>query len=269
MLGRDLATGIKAGRTEPEGSEVALPSRSSGFGCDRIGAREGAMIVFEGQTRHVPVKDRARPQRKQVAGMKKILLADDHTLVREMIAEFLFSKAGFRVEQAGSLHDALKLNAERGPFNLILLDYTMPGMDALSGLTRMCALSGCPVAILSGTAPPDIARRALRAGAAGFLPKTLDTQDFVVAIHRMLAGETYLPTNFSGETPSVTAAISLTPREQDVLRRVAEGKLNKEIARDLDIQEVTVKLHVKTLSRKLGASNRTHAAMLGRDMGLV
>ncbi|MBY5988620.1 response regulator transcription factor [Roseovarius atlanticus] len=201
--------------------------------------------------------------------MNKILLADDHDLVRDTIAFFLTSNAGFRVEQAGSLDEALKINAERGPFNLILLDYTMPGMGALSGLTRMCALSGCPVAILSGTAPPDIARRALRAGAAGFLPKTLDPQALVTAIRKMLIGETFLPENFLAEAPTAANAASLTPREQEVLRRVAEGKLNKEIARDLEIQEVTVKLHVKTLSRKLRARNRTHAAMLGRDMGLV
>ncbi|WP_428516089.1 response regulator [Roseovarius sp.] len=201
--------------------------------------------------------------------MNKILLADDHDLVRDTIAFFLTSNAGFRVEQAGSLDEALKINAERGPFNLILLDYTMPGMGALSGLTRMCALSGCPVAILSGTAPTDIARRALRAGAAGFLPKTLDPQAMVTAIRKMLIGETFLPDNFLADAPTATNAASLTPREQEVLRRLAEGKLNKEIARDLEIQEVTVKLHVKTLSRKLRARNRTHAAMLGRDMGLV
>ena len=61
----------------------------------------------------------------------------------------------------------------------------------------------------------------------------------------------------------------LTPRELDVVRGLTEGKSNKEIARDFDIQEVTVKLHVKTLSRKLGARNRTHAAMLARDLGLI
>lgn len=173
------------------------------------------------------------------------------------------------MEKAGSLPEALKVNAERGPFNLILLDYTMPGMDALAGLTRMRAQSGCPVAILSGTAPPDIARRALRAGAAGFLPKTLDPDQLVSAINQMLIGETYLPQHFRNDAPASATATHLTPREQMVLRGVADGKQNREIARELDIQEVTVKLHVKTLSRKLGARNRTHAAMLARDKGLL
>ncbi|MGK7754967.1 MULTISPECIES: response regulator transcription factor [unclassified Roseovarius] len=201
--------------------------------------------------------------------MNRILLADDHALVLETIAYFLTRQAGFQVERATSLSEALKVNAEKGPFNLIVLDYTMPGMDALTGLTRMRAQSGCPVAILSGTAPPDIARRALRAGAAGFLPKTLTPEQLVQAIGSMLDGETYLPVNFLTEPPPGATATHLTPREQMVLHGVAEGKLNREIARDLDIQEVTVKLHVKTLSRKLGARNRTHAAMLARDMSLV
>lgn len=201
--------------------------------------------------------------------MNKILLADGHDLVRETLAFFMIQKMGLNVAQAGSLDEALQVNAAQGPFNLILLDYTMPGMEALSGLTEMRALSGCPVAILSGTAPPDIARRALRAGAAGFLPKTLATQSLVGAIQHMLGGETYLPIDFLDGSHAHQNGVHLTPREQDVLHGVAEGKFNKEIARDLDIQEVTVKLHVKTLSRKLGAKNRTHAAMLARDLGLV
>lgn len=201
--------------------------------------------------------------------MKKILLADDHDLVRETLAAFMSQEAGFRVSQASSLDEALAVNAAEGPFQLVLLDYTMPGMDALSGLTKMRARCGCPVAILSGTAPRDIARRAFRAGATGFLPKTLAPNDLVAAINDMLNGELFLPTDPSGFADAAHSPVHLTPREQDVLQGLAEGKLNKEIARDLDIQEVTVKLHVKTLSRKLGAKNRTHAAMLARDMGLV
>lgn len=141
-------------------------------------------------------------------------------------------------------------------------------MNALEGLSRMLARSGCPVALLSGTAPPDVARRALRKGAAGFLPKTLSPEQMLEAVHRMMAGKSFLPMDFLvSEDPN--AKVQLTPRETEVLRGLAEGKSNKEIARDLDIQEVTVKLHVKSLTRKLEARNRTHAAMLARDMGLV
>ena len=109
---------------------------------------------------------------------------------------------------------------------------------------------------------------ALKEGAAGFLPKTLAPVDMVAAVRDMLAGEVYLPLDFLTRPNVMAREVSLTPRETDVLRGISDGKSNKEIARDLDIQEVTVKLHLKTLSRKLGARNRTHAAMLARDQGL-
>ena len=199
--------------------------------------------------------------------MTKLLLADDHDLVRETIADYLRVNGGFTVSSATTLDGALTAIGKDGPFNLVLLDYSMPGMDSLNGLHKAKAAANCPVAILSGTAPPGVARQALRLGAAGFLPKTLAPNALLVAVRRLLAGETYMPTEILEAANHLTAQARLTPRECDVLQGICEGKSNKEIARDLDVQEVTVKLHLKTLSRKLGARNRTHAAMLARDMG--
>src|SRR6056297_2257791 len=102
--------------------------------------------------------------------MQKLLLADDHGLVRETIADYLRSQGGYLVSSAGSLDEAIQIETEQGPHDLILLDYAMPGMDTLAGMARMKEHADCPVAILSGTASADVARRALRAGAAGFLP---------------------------------------------------------------------------------------------------
>lgn len=198
--------------------------------------------------------------------MTKLLLADDHELVRETLSEYLRREGDFDVVQADSFEAASHLIDAQGPFGLILLDYTMPGMTGLASVTEMSARCGCPVAVLSGTAPPDIARRAVRAGASGFVPKTLAPRAMLSAVRQMLDGQPFLP---SGSDSDDETSVHLTPRERDVLQGVAEGKLNKEIARDLDIREVTVKLHVKTLSRKLRAKNRTHAAMLARDLGLV
>lgn len=200
--------------------------------------------------------------------MNRILLADDHDLVRETLTEYLKRQGEFAVAQARCLTSALELVADQRPFDLILLDYTMPGMDALNGLARMRVKCSARVAILSGTAPADVAHRSLRAGACGFLPKTLAPQDLLGAVHVMLGGEVFCPEELL-EGFLEEEHVQLTPRERDVLCGVTQGKLNKEIAWDLDIQEVTVKLHVKTLSRKLSAKNRTHAAMLARDLGLV
>ena len=200
--------------------------------------------------------------------MHKIMLADDHELVREMIADYLVRQGKFDVQCVDNLDNAFELNRRSGPFDLILLDYSMPGMEMFSGFEAMRETVDCPVAILSGTAPPDVAHLVLEAGAAGFIPKTLRPRDLLLAVRRMLSGEVYRPEGFLSPDDA-GERISLTARQKDVLRGLCEGKSNKEIARELDIQEVTVKLHIKTLSRKLGARNRTHAAMLSRNRGLI
>jgi DNA-binding NarL/FixJ family response regulator len=127
------------------------------------------------------------------------------------------------------------------------------------------------LAIISGSAPRSVAEQALEEGAAGFLPKTMSTRSLVAAVRFMAAGEIYAPISLMSEReggPITVAGAQLTPRELDVLKRLCRGLANKEIARELDLQEVTVKLHIKTLYRKIAAKNRTHAAMIAKEAGL-
>lgn len=199
----------------------------------------------------------------------RILIADDHDLVRDTIAMFLEAEGLAEIVSVENLDAAIKAADETGSFDLVLLDFNMPGMDGLQGLERMKnANNNKPVAILSGTASPQIAKDAIAAGAAGFVPKTLGAKSMVSAIRFMAAGETYVPYDFIQQSDAKTVA-NLTERETEVLRGLCEGHSNKEIARDLDLQEVTIKLHVKTLCRKLEAKNRTQAAMIARDRRLV
>jgi len=199
----------------------------------------------------------------------RILVADDHDLVRETIAAFLASEAQAAVATAGTLPDALKIVEAEGAFDLVLLDYNMPGMSGLDGLRRMrIANEGKPVAILSGTATRALAEEAIMAGAAGFVPKTLASKSMISAAQFMAAGEIYAPFNFVQQKNQAAAGI-LTSREIDVLKGICRGEANKEIAIAHDLHEATVKLHVKTLCRKLNAKNRTHAAMIARDRDLV
>jgi two-component system, NarL family, nitrate/nitrite response regulator NarL len=200
----------------------------------------------------------------------RILLADDHDLVRETIAAYLQANGFQDISLAASLAEAMQLLREN-PQDLLLLDYSMPGMNGLESLGTLRAnYPKLAVAVLSGTASRDLADAALRAGAKGFLPKSLPAQGMVEAIRQMGAGKVFMPVDLLvSDTVQGEGILSLTRRETDVLRGLCAGKSNKEIARDLELQEVTVKLHVKTLSRKLGARNRTHAAMIARDEGLI
>lgn len=199
----------------------------------------------------------------------RMLLADDHDLFRESVAAMLTAEGGVVVVSVSRLDAALD-SLKREAFDLVLLDYQMPGMNGFEGLMQVLAIAPrVPVAVMSGTTRRDLAEEALSCGAVGFVPKTLGVKAMIAAVKRMAAGEIFAPLSMLDDPPRLLASLEdLTRREREVLEGICDGKANKEIARDLDVQEVTVKLHVKTLTRKLGARNRTHAAMIARDGGL-
>ena len=203
----------------------------------------------------------------------RILIADDHDLLRETLSMFLASEGSIDTALASTLDEALDFIHSEEKFDLIILDYNMPGMAGLNGLKRaMEASGGSPVALMSGIASRSVAEEALAFGAAGFVPKTLAAKTLVNAVRFMAMGEKYAPIDFmTADDPTVAPnplAQKLSRRELQVLEGLSKGKSNKEIARDLDLQEPTIKLHVKTLYRKIGAANRTQAALIAKEEGL-
>lgn len=201
----------------------------------------------------------------------RILLADDHGMVRDTFVAYLETEGKATVVAVPDYLAARNKLESEGPFDIVLLDFDMPGMNGLEGLVR--ALRAYPdqrFAILSGTAPNRIASEAIKLGAVGFIPKSMPARSLVNAISFMIAGETYIPASFRSDImePELSEfAKQFSQREREVLHGLCLGRSNKEIVRELDLQEVTIKLYVRTICRKLDAKNRTQAALIAKGAG--
>ncbi|MEE4317393.1 MAG: response regulator transcription factor [Erythrobacter sp.] len=206
---------------------------------------------------------------------EKVLIVDDHALVRDgMRAVLLSSFPDCEIAQAGSFAEALEqLEAMPDP-DLVLLDLNMPDASRFSALEQLRSdFPSLPVVMVSGSYDGATVRDALAAGAAGFLPKTLESATILDALQQILAGEIYVPQDLQSdpnaeEEDAIRKLIdSLTPQQRVVLGRLVAGRLNKQIAHELDISMTTVKAHVSAILCKLNVFSRTQAVILASKVG--
>lgn len=210
--------------------------------------------------------------------MPQLLIADDHPLFRAALRGAA-SEAAEDVNtcEAASLEEVLAILEKHPEIDLVLLDLHMPGNHGLAGLAAIRAqFPAVAVVLVSANEDPQIIRRALDHGAAGYIPKSAGLEELREAIRTVLACEEWLPPalrpavararSAPGDTDLAARLASLTPQQFRVLALVAEGLLNKQIADRLDVQERTIKAHLSAIFEKLGARNRTQASVILREL---
>lgn len=204
------------------------------------------------------------------------MLLDDHGLFRDGVALMLqVMEPGCVVQHASSLEQALQRLSEGAEPELILLDLGLPGIGGVEALHILRERAdGAAIMVLSGTEDMELVRACIEAGAMGFVHKSADSRTMLAAVRQVLGGVAYLPPTFEPGAPVPGAAaaavdtVELTPRQREVLARLIKGKPNKAIARELGINETTVKSHVTGVLQALGVSNRTEAVYAVRKLGI-
>ncbi|MBT9386437.1 response regulator transcription factor [Pseudooceanicola sp. CBS1P-1] len=205
--------------------------------------------------------------------MRSALVVDDHPLFCDALAITLGSVAGIsRIRTAATLEEALEEIRRSGAPDVVVLDLNLPDVRGLDGLIRMQGAARVPVVVVSSMAEDRVVAAAMKAGAAGYIPKHSQREVFRTAFETLRRGETYLPEGFLPAEEEDEDEISrdealariamLTGQQARILGLITEGKLNKQIAYELSIAETTVKAHMTAIMRKLGVQSRTQAALL-------
>jgi NarL family two-component system response regulator LiaR len=208
----------------------------------------------------------------------RVLIADDHAVVRQGLRTFLELQDDIEVVQDVADGEAAVAAAERQAPDVVLMDLVMPGVDGVEAIRRIREQRPqARVLVLSSFLDDERLFPAVRAGAAGYLLKDVEPRELVRAIRTVHGGEALLHPavaarlmdEFASGAAPAPDADGLTSREREVLTLIARGLPNKLIARELSISEKTVKTHVSSILGKLGLTDRTQAALFAVRAGLV
>ena len=202
----------------------------------------------------------------------RFLIVDDHPLFLEALQLAIQSAyPNAEIHEATSITEAKTAIARSAAFDLVLLDLSLPGIRGFDGLIELRSLHPkLPIVIVSALEDPHIIHEAMTCGAAGFIAKSSRKIELASAIRDVMAGSIALPHGYkppASDPGSAHAAdmlrrfASLTPQQRRVLQMLRQGKLNKQIAHDLDVGETTVKAHVSEILRKLQVASRTQAVI--------
>jgi len=200
----------------------------------------------------------------------RVLSVDDHPLLREGIAMIINSQADMTmVSQAAGGSEAIQKYREHKP-DVTLMDLRLPDLSGIDAMIAILAEFPDARIIMLTTFEGDVEiQRALEAGARGYLLKNMPPGEIVQAIRQVHAGKKRVPPEVASQLAEHMASESLTAREVDVLKQLAGGNRNRDIGELLGISEETVKVHVKHLMDKLGASDRTQAIAIAVRRGII
>lgn len=203
-----------------------------------------------------------------------ILIADDHPLFREALRYIIDSVLpSSDAKEATNYAETKSLMAEQ-KFDLVFLDLNMPDSNGLTDLALLKKMyPQVPIVVVSAHEEPGIVRTCLGFNASGYIVKSSSPPEIKLAIQKILAGETYRPDwidlqhEAAEEQHSIAAdqVETLTPSQLNILIEIGKGKLNKQIAYDLEISEATVKAHITSVFKKLGINNRTQAVLFIKE----